>query len=163
MAACVTAMFLAAPALALTVTKVNDLSFGKLVPGLGSGTVVISATGLRTASNGVILFTQGGDTSQPARFNLTDGPTAPASCAVSLPANNVVTLSYSSSSMATIKFTSSVTGSYTFDTGNAQTATINFDGSGSASISVGGTLSVAGSQAAGNYDTTNLTLTVSCP
>ena len=152
LAACWLALVL--PALAVTVTKTADLSFGKLVPGLSGGTVTLSSSvdASRTAS-GVILFTQGaGAAGSRAVFSVTGGP-ANASCRIVLPANDFVVPGSDGSTLVISSFTSFT---------NAAPGTITLNGLGAGTIYVGGTLRVGGVQPAGAYSD-SLTVSVTCP
>lgn len=137
---------------ALTVSKTTDLSFGSMVAGGTSGTVTMSTTGVRSAGGGVYLITQGaGATGSRAVFTVSGGPTN-TQCDITLPNDGVVSLTGTGSPMAVNSIASS------------PSTLITLDGSGGGTIDVGGVLSVGASKAPGSYsDTSNLSLTVTCP
>jgi len=140
----------AAPAAAVNVSKTVDLSFGAVVPGLTSGTVVLAADGTgRSKTGGVILFTQGaGATGSRAQFTVSAGP-ANTACAIDLP-GSAVSATGPGADMAVAAFTSS------------PAPTIMLDSSGAGVFYVGATLSVGVSQAAGPYSA-NFSAGVTCP
>ena len=145
-------LLMAGPAWAqLSVTKTQDLSFGALVPGSTSGTVLVTAGGARSKEGGVALFTQFGTVSAAA-FTVSGGP-ASTSCTLELPANNAVTLSRSGGgSVSLTGFTSSAVG-----------GSLTLNGSGGGSFTVGATLNVGAGQTPGNYGPADFTVTLSCP
>lgn len=144
---------LALPALAtMTVAKTADLAFGKLVPGGGVGYVVMSPLGSRTRTGDVILFSQGGGTGNAASFSVTvSGGIGGSSCAVNTPVNDFVYLTGAGVRMVVNSFTPSPA-SFTLDVNGAASATIH----------VGGTLTVGGAQVAGPY-ASDFTVSVTCP
>jgi Domain of unknown function (DUF4402) len=136
----------------INVTKVSELSFGKLVPGGSVGYVAMSPGGVRTPSGAVILFQQGGGGGNAASFLVTVSGGVPSSaCTVLTPVNSFVYLTGSGADMVINNF-------------NPTSASITLDGSGgaSATIYVGGTLSIGGAQAPGSYSS-SFTLSVTCP
>ena len=136
----------------ITVTKVNDLSFGKLVPGDSLGYVAMSPAGVRTSSGAVTLFQQSGGSGNAASFLVVvSSGVASSSCTVVTPVNSFVYLTGTGADMVVNNF-------------NPSSATFALDGSGGASttIYVGGTLSTAGGQVPGAYST-SFNLSVTCP
>ena len=113
-------------------TKTSDLAFATIVTGTVADTVVVSAAGARTCGSN--LTCSGSVTA--AAFNVAG--TASTSYAITLP--GTVTISSGSDTMSVNTFTSSKAGN---------TSTLN--ASGADSFSVGATLAVGASQAAGNY------------
>lgn len=126
----------------LTVTKVTDLQFGKFSTATGGGTVVINAAdGARTQTGAVTL--QGGTTGR-ATFTLSGQSGLAYTATLD---NATITLSGSGGTPPTMSAALTM---------NNQTGT--FGGS-SITLGVGGTLTVAGDQAAGTY-TGSLAVTV---
>lgn len=137
-AALLTAMGLAGPASAQTLTATQDLSFGAFAAGTG-GTVTISPQGVRTAGGDVTLMTAG-QSSQgiAASFDVTGSPNA--TYQISLPANNSVTMTGSQGgSMSVASFSSS-------PSPGGQLSAV-----GSQTINVGAALAVGNNQAPGSY------------
>jgi len=130
----------------ISISKNTDMNFGTITVSSSGGTVVLSASGSRTASGGVILPSFTG-TVTAAQFTVTGMPTY--TYAITLPAN--FTLSESGvgpASMVVNAFTStpSATGILT---------------AGTQTVIVGATLNVGASQTAGSYtNTTGFQVTV---
>ena len=146
---------LALPAMAVTINKTVDLSFGKLAPGASGGTVTLSSSmeSSRTAS-GVTLFTQGaGANGSRAVFSVTGGP-PDTLCTIVLPFKDVIV--QGGNTMAIGHFIS-----YT-SVPDDPIGTITLNGSGAGTIYLGGTLSIGGAQATGSY-TNNFSVSVICP
>lgn len=121
----------------IIITKTTDLSFGNAVAGVSLGTVVISTSGNRTSTGGVILPSALAGTISQAKFE-TSGA-ANQAYAITLPAT--ATLTSSSNTMIVDTFTSNPT--------IASGGTLSVDGK--QDIYVGATLNVGASQPAGNY------------
>lgn len=125
----------AAPALAqISVANTGGLAFGAFVANSG-GTVAVATNGGRSNTGGVLLIAQG---SSSAAAQFTVAGTAGATYAITLPANDLVTLSDGSHTMAVNNFTSTPSGTGTL-TGGAQV------------LRVGATLTVGSAQAPGSY------------
>lgn len=120
---------------AQTVTATQALAFGSFAAGT-SGTVTISAAGMRSRGGGVILLSSGGGSA--ALFSVSGTPGA--TYAISLPANGVVSLTSGANSMAVNNFTSSPNLTGTLSGGGAQT------------LSVGATLDAGSNQASSSYN-----------
>ncbi|MBH2010019.1 MAG: DUF4402 domain-containing protein [Xanthomonadaceae bacterium] len=133
----VAACVLGAPAAqAQSIANTGDLSFGSFVAGSG-GTIAVTTGGGRTKTGGVMLVAQGGG-STAAQFSVSG--TAAATYAITLPANDTVTLSDGNShTMAVNSFVSS------------PSATGTLSGGGTQSLSVGATLTVGNAQPPGSY------------
>ena len=117
----------------VTITKTADLVFGTVSAGTTAGTVVMSTAGARSATGGAALSSTA--TGGTAKFNLTGN------------SNSTFSITLPSST--------SLTGPGTAMTLNAFTSTPSstgtFNGSGSATLAVGGTLSIGANQTAGSY------------
>lgn len=133
------ALLAAAAAPAQTLTNTTGLSFGAFVAASG-GTVTIATSGGRTRTGSVILVNQGG-IAAAAQFTVSGTPGA--TFTITLPADGTVFLSDGASgSMALNSFTSNP----------APTASAGLlSGGGTATISVGATLTVGNAQSPGNY------------
>lgn len=129
----------------IAISKTVDMNFGNIAVGTTSGTVILPPTGARAATGGVTLPNVVGTVSA-ASFSVTGA--AGSTYVLTLP-TNVVLSSGGSPVMNVDAFTSSLT---------ASTGTI----AGAPSIfTVGATLTVAASQAAGTYlSATPFTVTV---
>jgi hypothetical protein len=119
---------------AVAISNTEDLAFGKFAAGSG-GTVAISATGVRSASGGVILVTSA--TGAAAKFTVSGDPNLTYS--ISLPADGTIMLTSGAQTMALKAFSSSPSGIGQLSAGGTQT------------LSVGATLTVGGSQTTGSY------------
>lgn len=136
----------------INVTKVSDLSFGKLVPGGSVAYVALSPGGVRTPTGSVTLFQQGGGGGSAASFSVVvSGGKQNSVCTVVPPVNSFVYLTGAGADMVVNNF-------------NASTLSVNLDGKGdaSATVDVGGTLTIGGAQAPGSYSS-SFTLSVTCP
>lgn len=125
----------------IAITKVADLSFGRFAanPG-GTGSVIISNSGVRSFSGGVVAAGTAG-TSSAAQFNVTGDGASTYSISI---ANTVLSKDLDTMALA---ITSDLTGGNVI-TGTETAGTLT---DGAQSIYVGGTLSVASAQAAGTY------------
>ena len=124
----------------IAVSNTQALAFGKFVAGSG-GSVTVNASGARSATGSVFLVSSGGGA--VAQFNVTGDPNA--TYAVTLPADDVVTITITgggSSSMAVNSFISSPASTGTLSAAGAQ------------ALKVGATLTVGAGQAVGNYSGT---------
>lgn len=125
-----------------TVTEITPLSFGKFIPGATGGTVVINAaTGARTASGVVLLAGTGNSAGENGEYQITHG-TSNGTFTVSVSTPKSLTKSGApsmSSSLVVSASSSSITSSGTFVNGQA-------------TVWLGGTLSVAGNQPNGTYN-----------
>jgi Domain of unknown function (DUF4402) len=118
----------------ISISKVQDLNFGKLAVVSGQGTIVLSpATNNRKSTGGVELME--GSSVSFATFNVSGG--IGATFSISLP-NEPVVISNGSNLMTVNEFTSTPTVSTTLTDGTKK-------------IIVGATLHVSGNQALGNY------------
>lgn len=117
----------------IAITKDVDLDFGAF-SALTGGTVVISPAGARSATGAVVLSAT--DTGNAASFTVTGQ--ADATYAITLPAS------------ATITHTDTVT-TMTIDTFTSNPSSTGTLTAGTETLTVGGTLTVASSQAAGSY------------
>ncbi len=115
---------------ALTLTNNTALDFGAVVAAAGAGTVQISAAGARTCGGSLTCS----GTVSAAEFDITGGTSGEI---VSINADPSVTLTSGVNSMTATLVESA--------------ATATLDGTGAATFTVGGTLSVAASQAEGVY------------
>lgn len=127
----------------IAITKVTDLSFGRFAanPG-GAGTVVISNSGARSFSGGVVAAGTAG-TSSAARFNVTGDGASTYSISVD---KTVLTHTNETDTMA-LAVTSDLTGA-NVTSGTVTSGTLT---GGAQSIYVGGTLTVGSAQPAGVY------------
>lgn len=137
------------PAKAQSISASTVLSFGRFVPGSG-GTVVVSTSGLRSATGGIILINSGPGAASQSTVSGTEGSTY----SVTLPPDGVIFLTDSNSNtMAVNGFVSN------------PAATSNSTGillAGSQTLYIGATLSAANNQPAGTYSGT-FDVTVSYP
>ena len=128
----------------IAIAKTTDMNFGNIVAGATPGTVIMTPAGARSISGGAFLPATIGTVSA-ASFNVTGAVLF--TYAITLPAGSI-TITSGANNMTIDTWTSTPTGTGTL-TGGAQTVT------------VGGTLHLAASQAAGTYTLTNgLTVTV---
>ncbi len=120
-----------------SVTVMNDLAFGKLLPAVSSGTVVITPTNARSKTGNVALISS---IYNAALFTLTG--TAGRTYNITLPQNNSVLIhNPANDAMIVNTFSSDANGG----------GIHSFDANGIASFKVGGTLQVRPRQAAGVY------------
>lgn len=151
----VVAMIGSASARAQSITPTQNLVFGAFIPTSG-GTVVVSTSGARSATGGVVLLT---NTQFPAptaaTFNVFDNKAK--TFTVSLPASATLTRSGGGGTMTVNTFTSNpIPGT---GTGNKGFGVLT---GGAGTVSVGATLNVSGAQAVGNY-TGTFAVTVAFP
>jgi hypothetical protein len=126
---------------AISITKVVDMNFGNIsVQGQTGGTVILSTSGVRSATGGVTLPATGGTVTAAA---FTVNGAAMYSYAITLPQTPlVIALSSKGSTTMTVsafQSTPSITGTLTGGTQN---------------LTVGATLNIAAAQAAGLYTST---------
>ncbi len=131
----------------ITVTSDRNLSFGAIAPGTSAGDVVVNSAGTRTscgvtASTGVCL-----GTTTSARFNIAGS--ASRSVAITVPSSTFTLTNTTGTGAETMNLTAL--------SSSAATATLSTTGT--ASFTMGGTLSVGASQVAGDYEGT-FTVTV---
>jgi hypothetical protein len=125
----------------LTVTKNADLKLGTVVrPASGSGTVVVSAAGVRSVTGGVVGLSTG-DTPQAAQFTV-DGEGGQ-SVSVTIPATFSMA---NGSDTLTVTTSNSLTGSAA-----SQTLSNALGSAGSLNFRVGGSVPVASTAATGVY------------
>jgi hypothetical protein len=115
-------------------TATSSLSFGRLVAG-SSGTVTVPPVGVRSSIGGVLLLS--GGTVTPASFSLNESGTGTSLnwTTITLPSSAMLT--GPGATMTLTSFTSNPSGT--------------FAGSGQTILTVGATLTVGSTQAAGNY------------
>ncbi len=118
----------------IQISKTVDMSFGNIVAGVGSGTVVLATNDSRTKTGDVILPATTPGTIASAQFKVTG--LANATYAITLP--TTLNISNGSQSMTINSFTSTP----------SSTGTLT---SGEETVKVGATLNVGASQASGNY------------
>jgi hypothetical protein len=129
----------------ITITKTTDLNFGNIAVNATPGTVVIDPAGTRTVTGGCTLPTTVGTVAAAA---FTVSGVATSTYSITLPAG-ATTITSGANTMTVDTWTSS------------PTPTGTLDGTGNQTLSVGATLNVAGSQAAGTYTSaTPFTVTV---
>ena len=116
----------------ISILKNTDMNFGTLAVSSSGGTVVLSASGSRTASGGIILPSFTGTVSA-AQFTVTGDPNR--TYAITLPTTDLI-LSAGSATMTVNVFTSTATGILS---------------GGTETVFVGATLNVGASQTAGSY------------
>lgn len=122
----------------ITVAKTTDLLFGNIAP---------------TASAGVITMTNGGSISSDANTELLGGTTSAAAFAVA--GESSTTFSATVDATATLAGSGTAAGqSMTVTLSNDVPGTPTLDGSGDATINVGGALAVGANQLAGPYSGT---------
>lgn len=117
---------------AISITNTAGLDFGDLVAGATSGTVVMTAAGVRTSTGGTTLGNPGA--AAAAGFAVAGDPAA--TYAITLPTSITVT---------------SGGDTMTVDTFTTPAATGTLDGTGNDTIAVGATLQVGVAQAVGAY------------
>lgn len=118
----------------IQISKTVDMSFGNIVAGAGSGTVVLATNDSRSKTGDVILPAATPGTIASAQFKVTG--LANATYAITLP--TTLNISNGSQSMTINSFTSTP----------SSTGTLT---SGEETVKVGATLNVGASQASGNY------------
>ena len=127
------------------ISNTANMNFGNVAVGASPGTVVLTPAGGRTPTGGVTLPATTG-TVAAAAFTVTGA--AGYTYAITLP-SAALTISSGANSMTVDNWTSN------------PTPTGTLDGGGSQALTVGATLHVSGSQAAGNYTSaTPFTVTV---
>ena len=116
----------------VTVTNTSDLQFGTIVTGAAASTVGVSTAGARTCGGGLVCS----GTTTAANFNIVG--TAAQIVTISVP--GTVSLTSGANSMSATLVSSS-----------APTNLATLSAGGTASFTVGGTLSVGAAQADGDY------------
>jgi hypothetical protein len=119
----------------ISISNTANLNFGNLGVNASAGTVVMSTAGVRSVTGGCTLPAVAGS---PAVASFTVNGVANYTYAITLPAT-ATTISSGANNMTVDTWTSSP----------SSTGTLN--GSGTQTLTVGATLHVAGSQAAGTY------------
>jgi hypothetical protein len=135
----VTAPSIAAPTLAgplITITRVQDMGFGKVVASATAGTVTLATNGTRTAAGGTTLAN--GASAKAAQFTV--AAAALLLYNITLPSSS--TLTSSGHTMTVDTFTSNPSGTGQIGAGGTST------------LLVGGKLHVGASQASGSYSGT---------
>ena len=129
----------------ISIAKTADLSFGNIaVQSSTGGTVVLAPAGSRTSTSGVTLPATAG-TVTAASFTVSG--TSSYTYAITLPTTATLTRASGTETMVASSFTSNPSGTGTLS-------------SGTQSISVGATLTVAAAQVAGTYTSGNFSVTV---
>ena len=133
----------------ISISKTNDMNFGRVAVTSTAGNVILAPAGTRSTTGGVTLPSTGGTSDvSPAIFTVSG--TANYTYSITLPSTDV-TISNGSATMTVNTFTSSPT--------VASGGTL--DGSGDQTLQVGATLHVSANQAAGLYTSaTPFTVTV---
>jgi len=122
----------------ITITKQVDMNFGNIAVSATGGTVVLAPAGTRTTTGGVVLPTTATGTVTAASFDITGQ--ANYTYAITLPsAATTLTRNSGVETMSVSTFTSS------------PSLTGTLSGAGAQTITVGATLTVGNSQAAGTY------------
>jgi hypothetical protein len=122
----------------ISITKANDLAFGRF-SSAASGTVVVTAAGARSATGGVALAS--GITATAANFNVS-GQTS-ATYAVTLPPETTITGGSGSDTMTV--------GSWTQAAASGTLGTLSAAATGIQTLQIGATLTVGAAQPAGAY------------
>ena len=122
----------------ITITKTVDMHFGNVAVGASSGDVVLTPAGTRTANGGVTLPATVGSPAA-ASFDVTGQ--ASYTYAITLPSAPVTITNATAQTMTVDVFTSNPSG----------TGTLGVGAPGTQTITVGATLQVGASQAAGTY------------
>jgi len=117
----------------LTLTHTDNLVFGTLVPTAAAGTVVLTPGGTATGTGVTVTAIV-----TPTAAKYTAGGTANRTYAITLPANDVVTIVSGGNNMKVQDFTCSI-------------ASGDLGAGASQDFTVGATLEVGASQAAGSY------------
>lgn len=120
----------------ISLTKTADMSFGNIAVGTTGGTVVLTPAGARSATDGVTLPTVGPGTVTAAAFTVT-GQGAN-TFTITLPSSNTIRIGAAGATMTVDNFSSTPSGIGTLS-------------SGTLGITIGATLNVGASQAAGTY------------
>lgn len=128
----------------IAITNPVDLVFGKFAPSATVGTVIISTSGARTATGGVVLSSVGSDPSA-ARFDVTGDPEATYDIVWS--GETALSNGITAEDMALTRISDLTAGNATSG-GDVTAGTL---GSGAQSIYLGGELAVAASQPSGSY------------
>lgn len=128
----------------IALSKTQDLDLGVVIPGATAGTVTLNAgTGAEAATGGVLYTPASG---QVAQFAVNGAPSHPFSIAFGA---SPITLTGPAGTMS-------------FSLSSSLGAASTFSAAGTATLNVGGTLTVAANQAEGDY-TGTLTVTVAYP
>jgi hypothetical protein len=128
----------------LTLTKVSDMDFGTIAVTGTAGTVVLGTDNSRTAVGPALVPPAAG-----VAASFTVAGEASRTFAITLPANNTVSLVSGANTMAANIFVHNAGANPALDI------------AGAAAFTVGATLSVAANQAAGNYTSANFPVTIS--
>lgn len=142
---------------AQSITTTQDLAFGTFIPASG-GTVVVSTTGARSATGGVVLLTNT-QFSAPAAatFSVVNNAPRARTFTVTLPASATLTRAGGGGTMTVNAFVSNPLSGQ--GNGNKGFGTLT---GGAGTIAVGATLNVSSGQAVGNYSGT-FAVTVAFP
>lgn len=130
----------------IAIANTIPLSFGKFAPGAALGTVIVSTSGTRTKTGGVILSSIG-PTISAAKFDVTGDANATYSISHTGTTTLTNTTGAGAETMALTKFSDLLAANAT--SGDVTTGTLSAGGA--QSIYVGGTLAVAAAQVAGVY------------
>lgn len=125
----------------LTITKTSDMKFGTVVrPTTGSGTVVLSAAGVRSVTGGVAALSSG-DTPVAAAFTVAGE--GGQSVSITIPATFTMT---SGADSLTVTTSNNLTGS-----ASAQALSNALGAAGTLAFAVGGSVPIASTQNTGAY------------
>lgn len=116
----------------VTVTKIDDLNFGKIIAGSSASSVILGPSGQFRCGNGLTCL----DTHSAARFNVAGTPGQ----TVSIQADDQITLSSPGGARMPVSLELS-----------AKSMKLSAGGGSSNVVTVGGTLTVAAYQAEGTY------------
>lgn len=121
----------------MSVTNTSSLRFGAMIPGALGGTSTVAPNGSRSATGTITLLTSSSFPSSAASFNLLGAPNL--AYTITLPTSVILTRQGGSDTILLAAFTSS------------PAASGSLSSTGSGTLSVGGTITITGSQAAGLY------------
>ncbi|CAN5346653.1 hypothetical protein BH10PSE1_BH10PSE1_21040 [soil metagenome] len=125
----------------ITITKTSDMKFGTVVrPTTGSGTVVLTAAGVRSVTGGVAALASG-DTPVAAAFNVAGE--GGQSVSITIPTTFTMT---SGADSLTVTTSNNLTGS-----ASAQTLSNALGAAGSLAFAVGGSVPISSTQTTGAY------------
>ena len=128
----------------VAVSKTQDLDMGTVIPGSTAGSVTLNPTSGAQGITGGILYAA--TTGQPALFSVTGAP------------SHAFTITFGASPITL----TAASGTMSLSLSSSLSSPATFNGAGTATLGVGGTLSVGANQAEGNYVGT-LTVTVAYP
>src|SRR6185437_14912350 len=128
----------------IAVSKTQDLDMGTVIPGSTAGSVTLNPTsGAQGVTGGILYAATSG---QPALFSVTGAP------------SHAFTITFGASPITL----TGTAGTMSLALSSSLSSPATFNGAGTATLGVGGTLAVGANQAEGNYVGT-LTVTVAYP